>query len=165
MIVDMTTAPIFDYQQVFHTGIRVPDLDAAMLELGATLGVTWATVVDNPGQGVWTPTGGAQTVPLRFTYSCEGPQHIELLEAPAGSVWSGHEQPGVHHLGVWVDDVAANVARAEASGWTCVAASTSPDDGFGAFAYVQPPSGTIVEFVWSALQPRFDQWWSGGSLS
>lgn len=161
----MANPSSFDYQQLFHTGIRVPNLDAAMTELGATLGVTWANPVDNAAQAVWTPNAGAHTVPLRFTYSCEGPQHIELLEAPAGTIWSGHEHPGVHHQGVWVDDVAASVRRAEASGWICVAAGQSPDDGYGGFAYVQPPSGMIVEFVIDALRPRFDRWWAGGSLA
>lgn len=160
----MTNADLFDYQQLFHTGIRVPDLDAAMAELSATMNVTWATPVNNPGQAVWTPDAGAQTIPLRFTYSCEGPQHIELLEAPAATIWSGHENPGVHHQGVWVDDVANAVERAVSAGWSCVAAGLPPTEGYGGFAYVQPPSGMIVEFVTNAIKPRFENWWNGGSL-
>jgi len=37
----------FDYQSaLFHVGIRVPDLEAAMEEIGPGLGITWAQVVE-----------------------------------------------------------------------------------------------------------------------
>lgn len=155
---------MIDYQQIYHTGIRVPDLDAAMAEMGESLGVTWATVQRNPAQGVWTPDGGQQEVELQFVYSCEGPQHLELLQGPAGTVWDGSQHAGAHHVGVWVDDVAAETQRCLDAGWQIAAAQTSPDNGFGAFTYVVPPSGFIVELVWSAIKPRFEDWWSGGKL-
>lgn len=151
-----------DYQRLYHTGIRVPDLDAAMAELGPTLDVTWADVRDFPEMALWTPDDGVQTVALRFTYSCEGPQHVELLEASPGCIWDGREDPGVHHLGVWVDDVAAEVDAAVAAGWTCIAASAPPDGGYGPWAYLQPPSGTIVEVVSEAIRAHFEPWWAEG---
>jgi catechol 2,3-dioxygenase-like lactoylglutathione lyase family enzyme len=155
---------MIDYQRLYHTGIRVPDLDAAMAEMGEALGVTWASVMDVPEQQVWTPQDGPGTVPLRFVYSCEGPQHIELLQGAPGSIWDGTDQPGVHHVGLWVDDVAAETQRGVDMGWSVAAAHAAPDDGYGVFTYVQPRSGPIVELVWSAVQPRFEQWWAGGSL-
>lgn len=135
-----------------------------MDEIGESMGVTWATPVHNPGQAVWTPDGGQQALDLKFTYSCEGPQHIELLEGPPGSIWDGREHPGVHHQGVWVDDVAAEAERCIAMGWTCTAAGKSPSEGFGGFAYIEPPSGVIIELVSAAMLPRFEAWWAGGSL-
>lgn len=155
---------MIDYQRIFHTGIRVPDLDAAMVELGESLGVTWASAVTNPAQAVWTPADGAGTLPLRFVYSAEGPQHIELLEGPPGTIWDGREHPGVHHVGLWVDDVAAETERLAAAGWQVAAAGAPPEDGYGAYSYVVPPNGTIVELVTSAALPRFERWWAGGSL-
>ena len=155
---------MIDYQRIYHTGIRVPDLPTAMAEMGESLGVTWAAPVDNPGQSIWTPEDGQQSLPLKFVYSCEGPQHIELLEGPAGSIWDGREAPGVHHVGVWVDDVAAETERVLANGWRLAAAGLSPDEGYGGYTYVVPPSGTIVELVNGALLPRFETWWAGGSL-
>ena len=91
---------MIDYQRLFHTGIRVPDLDRAMAEMGGPLGVTWASVQHNPTQAVWTPERGLDHVPLSFVYSCEGPQHVELLEGPAGTIWDGATDPGVHHVGL-----------------------------------------------------------------
>ncbi len=117
------------------------------------------------GQPAWTPERGLQHLPLRFTYSCEGPQHIELLEGPPDSVWDGRQHPGVHHVGVWSDDVAGETQAMVAAGWTVRLAQTSPDDGYGAYTYVQPPgSKMLVELVTAAARPRFEQWWAGGRL-
>jgi len=52
---------------LYHVGVRVVDLEAAMAELGAALGITWASVVEREQQA-WTPADGAFTTPLRFTY-------------------------------------------------------------------------------------------------
>lgn len=153
---------MIDYQRIFHTGIRVPDLQAAMSELGETLAVTWAEVREVAEMPVWTPSSGVQTVPLRYVYSCEGPQHIELLESSPGSPWYGGDSPGVHHVGLWVSDVAAEVEAALARGWTVALAGKSPDDGYGSFAYVQPPNAMLVEVVNDALSPMFDEWWTDG---
>ena len=155
----------FDYNdRLFHVGVRVPDLEAAMATLGAGLGVTWAHVVERE-QPVWTPQDGAHSVPLRFTYSCEGPQHIELLQGTPGSVWDGDDLPGVHHLGVWVDDVAQETERLVAAGWTLELAQVHPDEGYGSMTYVRSPDGGfLLEPVTVAARPRFDRWWAGGSL-
>ena len=155
---------MIDYQRLYHTGIRVPDLDKAMTEMGDALGVTWAAVQERE-QGLWMPSTGAITVPLRFVYSCEGPQHLELLEGTPCSVWDGSVDPGVHHVGVWCSDVAAETQRLIDGGWTLVAGQAAPADGFGAFTYVAPPSGVIVELVWDVLEPMFERWWAGGALA
>ena len=97
---------MIDFQRLFHTGIRVTDLDKAMAELTNALGVAWARPREGE-QPVWTPETGLRSVPLRFTYSTEGPQHLELLEGAPRSIWDADGTPGVHHVGVWVDDVVA----------------------------------------------------------
>src|SRR5947209_18917280 len=84
---------VLDYQRLFHIGVRVADLDKAMHELGGAAGLVWAEPVDRE-QALWTPGGGEQSVRLRFTYSTEGPQHVELLEGEPGSVWDGRDSPG-----------------------------------------------------------------------
>ena len=152
-----------DYSRCYHQGVRVPDLDAAMDELGAALGITWCSPQTRE-QGVWLPDEGATTLPLRFTYSAEGPQHVELLEGPPGSIWDGREQPGLHHVGLWSDDVRGETDALLAAGWTLRLAQQAPEAGYGAFTYVQPPSGLLVELVWSAIKPMFDRWFAGGPL-
>ncbi len=153
---------MIDYQDMFHVGIRVPDLAAAMDELGASMGVTWAEVRVNPAQGLWTPTEGLQEINLKYTYSAEGPQHIELLEGPPGTFWDGRTAPGAHHVGLWSDDVQTETDRLISLGWTLVGAQSDPGAGagYGMFTYLQPPSGLIVELVDNAVLPHFEQWWS-----
>ncbi len=152
---------MIDYQNLFHVGIRVPDLDEAMVELGVSMGVRWAEVRTNDAQTLWTPTDGLQELHLKYTYSAEGPQHIELLEGPVGSFWDGDDRSGAHHVGVWVDDVVAETDGLVDSGWTIVGAHRDPGDGagYGVFSYLRPPSGLIVELVDRAALPHFEQWW------
>jgi hypothetical protein len=152
-----------DYSRCYHQGVRVPDLDAAMDELGDALGITWCSP-QSRDQQVWLPDGGITTLPLRFTYSAEGPQHVELLEGPPGSIWDGRDQPGLHHVGVWSDDVGGETEALLDAGWTLRLAQQPPEAGYGAFTYVQPPSGLLVELVWSAVEPMFARWFAGGPL-
>ena len=153
---------MIDLQDQFHVGIRVPDLDAAMDQLGASLDVTWAEARDNPEQALWTPEAGLQHLRLRFVYSAEGPQHLELLQGPPGSFWDGSDEPGAHHIGVWVDDIVNETDRMVHAGWKLIGAQRDPSDreGYGVFTYLQPPAGVIVEFVDRAIEPGFRQWWS-----
>lgn len=159
---------MIDWQRQFHTGIRVDDIDEAMASLGSSLDVTWATVQHNPAQPIWTPDHGLREVPLTFTYSCEGPQHVELLQGVEGTPWYGGADSGMHHVGIWSDDVTGDTESCLANGWTVVMAGAAPEDGYGGWVYVVPPGagrmGPFIELVWSAVEPRFDAWWSGGNL-
>ena len=149
---------MIDYQRLFHTGVRVTDLAQAMAELGPALGVTWAEPRHGE-QRLWTPDGGQQTVALSFTYSVEGPQHVELLQGAPGSIWATAGVPGVHHVGVWVDDLPAETRGLLDAGWDLVGAHSAPDDGFGVYSYLAPPSGLVVELVDAAIEPHFQAWW------
>lgn len=156
----MTSGPL----ELFHTGIRVPDLGEAMSELGTGLGVEWAAPVRVAAQPLWTPEHGQQEYRLDFVYSTEGPHHLELLEGQAGSFWDGRDAPGTHHLGAWCTDVGTQAQAMIDAGWTVLAARRSPDEGFGSYAYLAPAAGTIVELVADAAKPRFEAWFAGGSL-
>jgi hypothetical protein len=153
-----------DYARCYHQGVRVPDLEVAMAELGPALSLHWCEP-QLRDQAVWLPDSGATTIKLRFTYSSAGPQHVELLEGASGSVWDGTEQRGLHHVGLWSDDVAAETAALIDAGWTLRLAHRDPADGYGVFTYVQPPSGLLVELVSTAVRPMFERWFAGGPLA
>ena len=155
---------MIDYARVYHHGVRVPDLDAAMADTGAALGLTWCEPQTRQ-QAVWLPDEGETAIPLRFTYSMQGPQHVELLEGAPSSIWDGRDAPGVHHIGVWSDDVAGETEALVGAGWSLRMAQRPPDDGYGGFTYVQPPSGLIVELVTTAIRPMFERWFAGGPLA
>lgn len=153
-----------DFQHAqFHVGVRVGDIDAAMADLGSALGLTWAPLVERE-QRYWTPEDGAATTPLRFTYSREGPQHVELLQGGPGSIWSGDDAPGFHHIGFWADDVALETERLLRAGWRLEACDIAPEDGYGGITYVRSPDGLLVEPVSSAFRPKFESWWAGEPL-
>ena len=153
-----------DYSRLFHTGVRVPDIAAAMDEYGGALGLTWAQL-QHRQQGLWTPDRGAHTVDLLFTYSCEGPVHIELLQGEPDTFWDGRNAPGAHHIGLWSDDVAADTQAMIEGGCRLVGAGQPPEAGYGLFSYVAPTSGLIIELVSSAAMPMFDRWWAGGAMA
>jgi hypothetical protein len=90
---------IANCQQAFHLGVRNPDIDAAMEETGDALGTTWATAQYSARQPLWTRERGFDHYELSFVYSCDGPQHLELPQGEAGSIWDGRNEPGVHHVG------------------------------------------------------------------
>ena len=156
---------MINYQDLFHVGLRVPDLEAGMAELGESMNVAWATPRENPTQTLWSPEHGLQEIYLKFTYSTEGPQHLELLEGPPDTFWDGRGCTGAHHVGVWVDDVDGETDRLAAAGWTLLGAQRDPDagEGHGVFTYLQPPTGLIVELVGRAVLPHFEQWWAGAA--
>ena len=155
---------MLDQSRLFHIGIRVGDLEAAMSEIGRHAGVTWASVQNRP-MSVWVPGAGPAVLQLMLTYSVEGPVHLELLQGPAGSIWDGNDAPGAHHFGYWSDDVASDTESLVADGWTLELAAAAPDEGYGRFTYVRSPSGYLAEPVAIASKPRFERWWAGGSLS
>jgi len=154
---------MIDFSRTYHVGTRVPDIERAMDEMGTTLGLTWCSLQVRE-QTVWLPETGVETIPLKFTYSSEGPLHVELLEGAVGSIWDGRASPGAHHLGIWSDDVRGETEALIEAGWKLLMAQAPPENGYGAFTYVQPPSGLIVELVWSAISPMFEKWFAGGPL-
>jgi catechol 2,3-dioxygenase-like lactoylglutathione lyase family enzyme len=155
---------MIDHSQLFHIGIRVADLGAAMAEIGKQSNVTWASVQDRP-MSVWLPGAGPVVLQLALTYSLEGPVHLEVMQGPKGSIWDGVDAPGAHHFGYWSDDVQGDTEAMLAEGWTLELAAAAPADGYGRFTYVRSPSGYLVEPVASANKPRFERWWAGGSLT
>ena len=151
------------FGEMFHVGVRVPDLDEAMRNLTAATEVSWSKV-QHRRQQIWLPDRGATAVELRFTYSSAGPVHFELLQGEPGSIWDAGEGPGRHHLGFWVDDVASTTEELLGHGWTLELAAKAPGEGYGAFTYVRSPTGTIVEPVAATVKAAFERWWAGGDL-
>lgn len=59
-----------------------------------------------------------------FVISLDGPPHIELLSRVEGSMW---DQLGLHHLGMWSDDVPVDSATLESRGCAWESALMAPD--------------------------------------
>jgi hypothetical protein len=156
---------LFDYSaRMFHIGHLVPNIENAMAELGPGLGLKWTEVVSREDQRVWTPEHGQRLVPLKFCYSTEGPQHVELIEGIEGTPWWCGDLENNHHAGVWAD-VRSLTDDLISRGWSLVCSQVSPEEGYGSFSYVRSPSGFLLEPVAQANQERMNRWFAGEGLS
>ena len=158
--------PSFEWGEVFHVGIRVADLEAAQRKLTGSMGVAWTSPATLPMKA-WVPGEGYRKWDLTISFSVEGPVHIELLHGSPGSYWdTSIGGAGLHHLGVWVDDVARANEELLQQGWVVELAGRPPVEGYGGFTYTRSPAGILVEpeTTRGGAKERFDRWYAGGSL-
>ena len=102
-----------------HVGIIVEDLDAAMAEMTATLGIEWLPVQERPNDHTT----------LRLTFSAR-PPYIELIEGSPGTSRDTSNGPRVDHLAYWTSDFAAAKDRMRAAGMTLDVEGSSPFGGY-----------------------------------
>ncbi|EFC84558.1 VOC family protein [Parafrankia sp. EUN1f] len=145
-----TVAGILRSEDLFHTGIVVDDLDAGREELGSALGVTWY----EGGANVRLRTcEGTRAVSTAYVLSREGTHHIELVQSIEGTLWTAVAPGHAHHLGYWVDDLAAATEALEALGWMFTASIALRDDRPPMCTYLRARGGLYVEIVDRALLP------------
>jgi hypothetical protein len=150
-----TDRAVLDHADLFHTGIVVDDLEAAKVELGEALGVTWH---DGGAEIRMIGDDGARTVRSAYALSIEGPHHVELVQSIEGTVWTVAAPGQAHHLGYWVDDVAATSAALVERGAVPIVAIAMADDRPALCAYLRTPNGLCVEIVDNALRKVLLPW-------
>jgi len=149
-------------ERFFKTGIVVTDLEAAMAELGGQLAVEW-TPVQAVALAVRTPVALEQ-LELKVVVSREGPTYLELIEAQPEGYYAAPGGSYLHHVGLWVDDLAAESARLAAAGWEREAAGEHEGVAPVAFVFHRSPWGLRVELGDRANIPAWDAWTSGAGL-
>jgi catechol 2,3-dioxygenase-like lactoylglutathione lyase family enzyme len=132
----------------YHTGLVVDDMAAAAERLTAAMGYRWTKPVEAM-LGVTTADGDIE-VPFRFVYSVNAP-HLELIQEVPGTIWTAAPGGAAHHLGYWVDDLAAAAAHLERNGYRLEARPSG--DTLTMFAYYTDPGGVRIEIVDRALFP------------
>jgi hypothetical protein len=142
---------------VFHVGLSVPEINVSMKEIGRNLGISWAPVQERV-QKVRTGSGETRDEPIRFTYSSDGPPHVELIQPEAGSVWEITPANGLHHIGAFADDVTVPPG----DGLTLEFGGGHDETPVG-FAYYTSPHGIRVELVDASRREQFAQWFAGTS--
>lgn len=142
---------------LFHVGIVVDDLAAAAAELTALYGYRWCEEI-GASVRVRLPTGDA-VLDLTSVYSMSTPR-LELVRSVPGTLWQPADS-GVHHLGYWSDDVAADSAGLARRGHPAEAEGTRPD-GTPYWAFHRAAGGPRVELVTRALQPVLERYWTTG---
>jgi hypothetical protein len=140
----------------FHTGIVVDDLDSTLSSLSALFGYEWCAEIGGP-LPVKLPTGDA-ILDLRFAYSRSVPR-LEVIRTVPGSLWEPAAGSGIHHLGYWSDDVAADSAALAGKGYAVEATGVQPD-GVPYWAYHRGASGPRIELVSRTVQAGLEQYWA-----
>jgi hypothetical protein len=136
----------------YHLGIAVRDLEAAMADLGRSLGLHWTSI-----EGFRAPEGQ-----VRFCYSREGPPHLELLEGPAGTVWDSTAGDHMHHVGYWSTDIAADRELLHGRGMPLELDGATLGRGF---TYHHDDHGLRVELIDGRNRGAIEAWIGGAPLT
>lgn len=139
-------------EDFYHTGIIVPDLEAAMARLSALGGYRWINPVSYTLP--FRTASGTQELTSTFVYSLQAP-HLELVQEVPGTPWAAAPGNAIHHLGYWTDNLAETAQWLEDKGFAFEAtADTAPPD-LALFAYYVDAAGIRIEIVDRALFPDF----------
>jgi hypothetical protein len=147
--------------RIFHNGYAVPELEPAMAELTAILGLEWASISERTMR-IADPDHGLIDADVRVGYSTTGPPHVELIQSVTPTMWST-ETAYLHHVGVWARDIEADSARLERSGLPRDSYGLN-DDGSTRFVFHRHPFGPLIELIPVSSRARFEQWMTAGAL-
>jgi hypothetical protein len=139
-------------EDFYHTGIIVPDLEAAMSRLSALAGYRWITPLSYTLP--FRTATGTRELTSTIVYSVQTP-HIELLQEVPGSPWTSAPGNSVHHLGYFTDNLVNTARTLEANGFTFEMTADVPGSELALFAYYVDAFGTRIEIVDRALFPDF----------
>jgi catechol 2,3-dioxygenase-like lactoylglutathione lyase family enzyme len=139
-------------EDFYHTGIVVPDLDAAKARLTALAGYRWIQPLEYTLP--FRTTAGVRDLTSTIVYSVQSP-HIELVQEVPGTPWTAAPGNSVHHLGYFTDDLTGTARRLESNGFVFEMTGEIPGSEFGMFAYYVDPFGTRIEIVDRAIFPDF----------
>ena len=141
-----------------HVALVVPDLQEGMDQLGAALGLTWASVQKH-NLHVWTPDGPIRA-PLECTYSQQGPPYWELFQQQPTGIYT---ELGHHHYGLFADGQQAQVDKLAEIGYFQEFAGTDADGNLRGFRYLKDSSGNRIEVLERAeSEPMLKRWIAGG---
>jgi hypothetical protein len=144
---------MINLRDLYHVGVVVPDLDAAMADLQRSVGYTFTPV--RTLEMMITRAGDDEPSPVsvRTAKTKQGPPWLEFLEGPVGSVWSAQSgNSGLHHLAYWVDDLENERRQLEDSGVAFEVGPVDPEGRPLGFSYHQTSQGFRIEIVDSRLR-------------
>jgi catechol 2,3-dioxygenase-like lactoylglutathione lyase family enzyme len=149
-------------EDLYHVGIVVADVPAAMERWTLLGGYRWMPVVEHPVR-VWTPSG-IQSVALQMVYSDGSPRgagseppRLELIRAVPGTVWAAPRSGAIHHVGWFVDDVPAASNELARAGCPVEACGCDPDDRPRGFAYHRDADGALIELASRTVMRDLEQ--------
>jgi hypothetical protein len=127
-----------------HTGAVVPDLAGTVARLSEERGLKWTPIIERTYRV--RSAHAVALVPFRFAYSLDEP-FLELIEAMPGTIWETSQPDDVHHVGYWVEDLAAESARLLELGMPVEVCGLDESGTLWGFAYHRSPDGSLHELV------------------
>ena len=151
---NLSHLPIGQFNQI---GIVVRDLHAAMAQYAEQLGLRpWSVYTFTiPPVKEMTYRGKPASFKIRVAFAMLGPLQVELIEPITGPTiydefFAKQPEGGLHHIGIWVPDLAAAVAQAREKGIDVIQSGRGYGvSGDGGFAYLdtEPKLGVIYELI------------------
>ncbi len=162
------------WSAIFQIAWVVPDIEAAIAHWTTSLGVGPFFVIPKVEHAQATYRGRPVDLAMRVAWAFSGPTNIELIQPldDGPSMYrdflQARPEGGQQHVGVWVDDMAAMVAQAEARGQAIVQAMEAASGARVAYLDTQGPlPGTVVELIerhpaitsaFEAMRAAADSW-------
>ena len=137
-------------EDLYHTGIVVPDLDAAM----AAADRAGRLPVDQPAElhaAVPYRDGNPRT-DLHHRLLRAEPAHRTRQRGPRHP-WTAAPGNAVHHLGYFTDSLVESARMLESNGFALEMTGDAPGEELSLFAYYIDSFGTRIEIVDRALFP------------
>jgi catechol 2,3-dioxygenase-like lactoylglutathione lyase family enzyme len=138
---------------MYHVGLVVPDVRAAMDRYSDALGFTWSAVGDTVLDVL--VDGRPREARIAATYSLQGPPYLELVEERSGGVWATGAL-GLQHVGLWTDDLEGSIARLDAAGLPGRVRHVPAEGAPALFSYHDGGAGLWWELVSTAFRPRLE---------
>ena len=142
--------------QLFHVGIVVPDVEAALEHFSDLLGIVWGPVVAIDAHEVRDRDGNDLSLPTTLCYSTS-PPYLELIQETPRTVWVCNEHSNLHHIGFWTDALETDSNHLVAA--RCPLELCGRDAGQVpvSFTYNRDPLVVRIKLVDSALRPAMEQ--------
>lgn len=139
-------------EDLYHTGIVVPDLDAEMARLSALAGYRWIAPMTYTLP--FRTAAGVRELTSTIVYSVQAP-HVELVLEVPGTLWTSTPAGAIHHLGYFVDDLAETGQQLERNGFRFEMTAAVSGAELDMFGYYIDDVGMRIEIVDRAIFPDF----------
>lgn len=154
----MTVTPMF------HYGILVQDIEAAVERFGDVLGFTFHEPTTVHLNRLADPA--EHQIEFRATYSRQGPPFMELMEMAGDGIYAPHHGEGIHHIGLWDPSIKVNRARLTGHHHLRPEATVLTPDG-SVFAWFSDPAsshGVRLEFIDAEAREPLEHWINTGVM-
>ena len=141
--------------ELYHIGLIVPDLGAAMGQYTATFGFSWATVHESTPEVI--VDGERRQAQIAVTYSVQGPPYLELVQERRGSIW-GADGLALTHVGFWAEDLSAGRRALDESGLVARVRDDDRDGRPARFSYHPFAGGLWIELVHTSFKEQLADW-------